>query len=58
MKKLLALLLVGMLCLSLAACGDKEDDKKDTNDQNNDTSDTGGMPVGEDPTKDDINWDI
>lgn len=58
MKKLLALLLAGMLCLSLAACGDKDDtEKKNENEQNNNTS-VGGMPVGEDPVLDDLNWDL
>ncbi len=54
MKKLICLLLVCVLsCAMLFACTDEEDDKKD------DGGDTvGSLETGEDPEKDDINWDI
>ena len=60
MKKLLALLLAATLCLFVVACGDKEDEKNNDNangNQDNNTS-VGGMPTGEDPVKDDIDWDL
>lgn len=54
MKKLICLLLVCVLsCTMLFACTDEETpDDKDTGGA------SGSLTTGEDPEKDDINWDI